>query len=84
MGKQMQLTHLQREVKTAVELALAQFAPSDLLDQLAVVAGLLDAFTSLDVDDVTAHPLLAPTTERAKVALAAWHRWEASRPKPTA
>ena len=80
----MHLTHLHREVKTALELAIALFAPTELVDQLAVVAGLLEAFTGLEVEDATAHPLIATTTERAKLALTAWHRWERDRPKPTA
>ena len=84
MGKHMQLTHLHREVNTALELALAQIAPTEIIEPLAVTAGLLDAFASLDVDDLTAHPLLGPTTDRAKLALAAWHRWQAARPAPTA
>ena len=43
MEKNKQVLHLCREAKTALELAIAALAPSDLVDRLAMAAGLLDA-----------------------------------------
>jgi hypothetical protein len=41
------LSHLRREARTALELAVVALAPSDLVDRLAVVAGLLEAIVEL-------------------------------------
>jgi hypothetical protein len=74
------LLHLAREVKTALELAIAASAPTELVDRLAVVAGLLDAITGLALSETGTLPLVSSTTERAKTALAAWHRWQSDHP----
>lgn len=79
MSKQMELRHLAREVKTGLELALAALAPSDLVDRLAIGAGLLDAITDMALDD-TASPIVIRTVERANEAVAAWHRWRDDHP----
>lgn len=85
MSKHMELRHLAREVKTGLELALAALAPSDLVDRLAIGAGLLDAITDMAVDESVTVPLVTRTVERATLALAAWHRWrEDHPPKATA
>ncbi len=80
MSKQMELRHLAREVKTALELALAAPAPSDLVDRLAIGAGLLDAITDMALDETAASPIVSRTVERATEALAAWLRWRADHP----
>lgn len=80
----MQLMHLSREVKTALELAIAALAPNDLIDRLAVVAGLLDAFTGLAIDETTSLPLIHRTTDRAHQALDAWRIWREKHPKASA
>lgn len=80
MSKQMELRHLAREVKTSLELALAALAPSDLVDRLAIGAGLLDAITELALDEASTIPLVTRTVERANEALAAWHRWRDDHP----
>ena len=82
MSKHMELRHLAREVKTALELALAASASSDLVDSLAIAAGLLDAITDMALDEASI-PLVARTVERANQALVAWYRWRADHP-PTA
>lgn len=85
MSKQMELRHLAREVKTSLELALAALAPSDLVDHLAIGAGLLDAITDMALDEAATVPLVTRTVERANQALAAWHRWRNDHlPKATA
>ena len=80
MGKQMELRHLAREVKTCLELAIAAFAPGDLVDRLAVAAGLLDAITDMALDETATVPLVTRTVERAGHALAAWHQWRDDHP----
>ena len=80
MSKQMELRHLAREVKTGLELALAALAPSDLVDRLAVAAGLFDAITDMALDETATVPLVVRTIERANQALEAWHRWRKEHP----
>jgi len=80
MTKQMELRHLAREVKTALELAIAALAPSDLVDRLAIGAGLLDAITDMALDEAAAMPLVTRTVERATQALAAWYQWRTEHP----
>jgi hypothetical protein len=80
MSKQMELTHLVREVKTSLELAIAAQAPSDLVDRLAIAAGLLEAITDMALDEAVTIPLVARTTERASQALVAWRRWHSDHP----
>jgi hypothetical protein len=80
MTNQMELRHLAREVKTALELAIAALAPSDLVDRLAIGAGLLDAITDMALDEAAALPLVTRTVERATQALAAWHQWRTEHP----
>ena len=77
----MEVTHLAREIKTALELAIASQAPTRLIDRLAVVAGLLEAFTSLSLDEF-ATPLFLTTCERGKEALVEWHQWRTVRRLP--
>jgi hypothetical protein len=79
MSKHMELRHLAREVKTGLELALAAVAPSDLVDRLAIAAGLLDAITDMTLDDSSV-PLVTRTVERANQALAAWSQWRTDHP----
>jgi hypothetical protein len=85
MSTQMELRHLAREVKTGLELAIAAFAPSDLIDRLAIAAGLLDAITDMALDQAATLPLVASTVERAHQAVAAWQQWRNDHlPKATA
>ena len=80
MRDRIQLVHLSREVKTALELALAALAPTRLIEQLAISAGMLEAFSALSVDIRAPHPLLQQTVERADAALADWQRWRTEHP----
>ncbi|MBA3457860.1 MAG: hypothetical protein H0T42_32555 [Deltaproteobacteria bacterium] len=72
----MQLMHLARDVKTAVELAIAAFAPGDLVDRLALAAGYLDAFATLDPEAPALLPVINRTMERADIALSTWRQWQ--------
>ncbi len=78
-------SHLRRDVKTALELAMALLAPTDIVDELATAAGLLEAINQFPDD---AAPVIATTPraiELAHTALAAWQKWEAlPRPKGSA
>ena len=80
MNKPEELTQLTQEVKSSVALALVAVAPSDLIDRLAVAAGLLDAITEMALDAPAAIPLVATTVERANRALAAWCKWQLEHP----
>jgi hypothetical protein len=72
----LELRHLRREVKTALELAIIALAPSELLDALAGVAGLLEAVSELPPDSPPALALLPRTVERAERYLQEWQVWE--------
>lgn len=76
----MELRHLAREVKTSLELALAALAPSELVDNLAIGAGLLDAIMDMNLDDAARNPLVSRTVERANAALVAWRQWREDHP----
>jgi hypothetical protein len=68
--------HLRREVKTALELAVASMSPTEIVDRLAVAAGLLEALSEFPVD---AAPVIATTSRAVAIAdeaLKAWHSWE--------
>ena len=72
------LSHLRREARTALELALIALAPVELTDRLASAAGLLEALTEVPEVGVSGHVLLRTTVDRARGALGAWHDWEQS------
>lgn len=75
------LRHLRRETRTALELAIVELAPNDLIDSLAVAAGLLEALVALPPDSAPAITLGPATVDRARKALAAWHVWIGGRKK---
>lgn len=75
------LRHLRRETRTALELAIVELAPNDLIDRLGVVAGLLEALAELPTDSAPAIALGPATIDRARDALAAWHAWIERRKK---
>ncbi len=78
-------SHLRRDVKTSLELAIALLAPTELVDELAIAAGLLEALSQFPDDSA---PVIANTPraiELAHTALAEWEKWEAlPRPKGSA
>ena len=78
---QMDLNHLRRQSRTALELAIVELAPTDLIDRLAVVTGLLEALAELPADSAQAITLGPGTADRARVALKAWHAWADDRKK---
>jgi hypothetical protein len=73
------LSHLRREARTALELAIVELAPNDLIDRLAIVAGLLESLAELPADSAPAIALGPPTADRAHVALKVWQDWSITR-----
>jgi hypothetical protein len=78
---QLDLSHLRREARTALELAIIELAPTDLIERLALVTGLLEALTELPADSAPAIALGPATAERARVSLEMWRDWSAKRKK---
>ena len=75
-GDALSANHLRREVKTALELAVASMGPTEIVDRLAVAAGLLEALSEFPPD---AAPVVATTPRAVAIAneaLQAWHVWE--------
>lgn len=75
------LSHLRRDARTALELAIVELAPNDLIDRLGLVAGLLEALAELPADSPPAIALGPPTADRARVALELWREWSVTRRK---
>jgi len=69
------IRHLRRETRTALELAIVALAPTALVDRLATAAGLLEALAQLP-KSAPAAALTPSAVERAHAALAAWQQWE--------
>jgi hypothetical protein len=77
----MDLSHLRREARTALELAIIELAPTELTDRLAVVSGLLEALAELPPDSAQTDALARSTADRARVALEIWREWSTQRKK---
>ena len=69
--------HLRREVKTALELAVASMSPTEIVDRLAVAAGLLEALAEFPSDAAPVVATAPRATAIADEALKAWRAWEA-------
>jgi hypothetical protein len=70
------LSHLRRETRTALELAVVALAPSELLERLAASAGLLEALIELPASSPPALALVPGLIERTKGSLEAWRKWQ--------
>lgn len=70
------LSHLRRETRTALELAVIALAPSQLLERLAAAAGLLEALIELPANSPPALALIPGLLERANASLADWQTWQ--------
>jgi hypothetical protein len=68
-------SHLRRDARTALELAIVQLAPTELIEALALVTGLLEALAELPTDSPPTIALGPPTVERARAALDRWRNW---------
>jgi hypothetical protein len=72
---QMDLSHLRRESRTALELAVVALAPSDLVDRLATSAGLLEAIAELPTDSAPVSAIVSKLVTRTRSALDDWQKW---------
>jgi len=73
---QMDLNHLRRETRTALELAVVALAPTDLVNRLAAVAGLQEALVELPSDSPPVMALVPGLVTRARSALEDWQKWQ--------
>src|SRR6185436_18735474 len=71
------ISHLRREARTALELAVVALAPSALVDELAAAAGLLEALVELPSNSPPVVALVPKVVNRASEALEAWQQWQA-------
>ena len=72
----MDLKHLRRESRTALELAIVALAPTELIVRLAAAAGLLEVLSELPPDCAPALALAPQAAVRARSALGDWSKWE--------
>ncbi|HWA70772.1 MAG TPA: hypothetical protein VG937_00485 [Polyangiaceae bacterium] len=70
------LSHLRRETRTALELAVVALAPSELLERLAASAGLLEALIELPPNSPPALALIPGLVERTRDSLEDWGEWQ--------
>ena len=73
---QLELRHLEREARTAVELGIVGLCPQELVDRLAAVCGLLVAVAELPVDSPPVAVLVPKLEMRANTALREWAAWQ--------
>jgi len=73
---QLDLSHLRRETRTALELAIVALAAPDLIDRLAAVAGLLESLVELPADAPPVVALVPKVVKRSRAVLADWDRWQ--------
>jgi hypothetical protein len=71
------LSHLRREARTALELAVVALAPEAIIDELAATAGLLEALVELPPNSAPAVALVPKLVKRTREALEAWQDWQA-------
>lgn len=71
----MDLSHLRRESRTALELAVVAMAPSELVDRLAMSAGLLEALVELPRNSAPVIALVPKLVTRTRGALEDWQNW---------
>ena len=71
----MELRHLGRDVKTALELAIVGLCPSDLVERLAMSAGMLEAIAGLPLESPAVGALVPGVAARGQKALEDWNAW---------
>jgi len=69
------LRHVRREIRTALELALVALAPAELIDRLAKSAGLFEAIAELPTDSAPVVALIPGLMTSARSALDDWQAW---------
>jgi hypothetical protein len=73
----LRISHLRREVKTALELAVAALAHAEVIDGLATAAGLLEALDEFPRSSAPVLATLPRARELAEHSLQAWRDWQA-------
>jgi hypothetical protein len=73
----LRVSHLRREVKTALELAVAALAHANVIDGLATAAGLLEALAEFPASSAPVLATLPRAIELAERSLQAWRDWQA-------
>jgi hypothetical protein len=73
----MDVRHLRRETRTALELAVVTLAPSELIDRLALSTGLMEAVIELPANSPPVAALLPRLLNRTREALEDWGKWHA-------
>ena len=79
LDKLSEMRHLLRAAKTSTELAILARAPTELVNRLARVSGLLDAVSQLDVDAGPARELTPSLIADALATIESWRSWEKAR-----
>lgn len=74
-GTPLDLSHLRREARAALELAVVALAPAPLVDRLAAAAGLLEALVELPANSPPVTALIPRVQSQSKKALDEWQRW---------
>jgi hypothetical protein len=69
------LRHLRREARTALELAVVALAPSQIVDRLATAAGLLEALAKLPQHSPPVVATVPRAITRARSGLDEWGAW---------
>ena len=77
--KQSEMRQLLRTLKTSLELAIVGRAPTDLLNRLGRVAGLLDAVSHLPIDEGPAQAMAAGLVTDGLAAIDTWQKWQRAR-----
>jgi hypothetical protein len=77
---ELDLSHLRREMRTALELAVVTLAPGPVTDRLAAAAGLLEALVELPPNSPPVIALVPRVVKRSKDALERWQTWRAKHP----
>lgn len=73
----LRVSHLRREVKTALELAVAALAHAEVIDALATAAGLLEALNEFPAESAPVLATLPRASQLAERSLQAWRDWQA-------
>jgi len=72
---QLDFSHLRRDARTALELAVVALAPWEVIQRLASSAGLLEALSELPADSAPVVALVPKVLTRAEKALKDWQEW---------
>ena len=72
----LRVSHLRREVKTALELSVAALAHAEVIDGLATAAGLLEALNEFPKSSAPVLATLPRARDLAERSLQAWREWQ--------